>query len=236
MTTGSEFLSFEVQRMRSYRLVVPALLSTLALGMVPQRVEAQKATSIQDSWLWGAYGGYASIPTVIATTNAPTVGIEWVITRTRYALNVFADQSYFNGISTVADYPTSAVRRVDIQDMRRVGFAGMIFTPEISVIKPYFGFGYSFNFIKQATPQGSTFSSAAARDTVLKRVENSRAEGKVFGEFGVMGTYRRFSPFAQYVVMPTKGKGSWFVNGDGFTNMWQLGLRYNFGSAIEKRW
>jgi hypothetical protein len=220
--------------MRSYRLVVPALLATLALGLVPQRAAAQRTSSIQDSWLWGAYGGYASIPTAIATYNAPTVGIEWVITRTRYALNVFADQSYFNGISSIPDLNTS--RRVDMQDMRRVGFAGMIFTPELSVLKPYFGFGYSFNFIKQATPEGSSFSSAAARDSVLKRVDDARAEGKAFGEFGVMAVYHRFSPFAQYVVMPTKGKGAWLVNGDGFTNMWQLGLRYNFGTSIEKKW
>lgn len=227
--------------MRSFRLVVPALLATVALGIAPanaaaQRAAAQKSSSIQDSWLWGAYGGYASIPTVIQTTNAPTVGIEWVITRTRYALNVFADQSYFNAVSTVPDFPTSAARRVAIQDMRRVGFSGMIFTPELSLIKPYFGFGYSFNFIKQATPEGSFYASPAARDSVLKRVNNSLAEGKPFGEFGVMAVYHRFAPFAQYVVMPTKGKGTWFVNGEGFTNLWQAGLRYNFGSAIDKKW
>ena len=124
----------------------------------------------------------------------------------------------------------------------RVGVAGMVFTPEMrvakasTVIKPYFGFGYSFNFVKQATPQGSSFNSAAARDSVLKRVDNARAEGKAFGEFGVMAVYRRFAPFAQYVVMPTKGKGTWLVNGDGFTNLWQVGLRYNFGTSIEKKW
>lgn len=220
--------------MRSYRLVVPALLATVALGLVPQRVAAQRASSIQDSWLWGAYGGYASIPTVIATAHAPTVGVEWVITRTRYALNVFADQSFFNSVSTIPD--VTGNRLVDIQDMRRVGFAGMIFTPEINVIKPYFGLGYSFNFIKQANPENSSFASAAARDSVLTRVNNARAEGKPFGEFGIMAVYNRFAPFAQVVVMPTKGKGTWLVNGDGFTNLWQVGLRYNFGTSIEKKW
>jgi hypothetical protein len=220
--------------MRSYRLVVPALLATVALGFAPARAAAQKTSSIQDSWLWGAYGGYASIPTVIATTSAPTIGIDWVITRTRYALNVFADQSYFNAVSTIQD--VNAPRRVDMQDMRRVGFSGMIFTPELKMIKPYFGFGYSFNFIKSATPEGNAFNSAAARDSVLARVNTARAEGKAFGEFGVMAVYNRFAPFAQYVIMPTKGKGTWLVNGDGFTNLWQVGLRYNFGTSIEKKW
>ena len=222
--------------MRPFRFVVPVLVATAALSLVPQRATAQQASSIQDSWLWGAYGGRTTIPTAIATTNAPTIGIDWVITRSRYALNVFADQSYFDAVSTIPDYPSAAARRVDIQDMRRVGFAGMIFTPEIGMVKPYFGFGFSFNFIKQATPEGSFFSTPQARDTVLKRIESSRAEGKAFGEFGVMATYRRFAPFAQYIVMPSKGKGTWFLNGDGFTNLWQVGLRYNFGSSIEKKW
>jgi hypothetical protein len=35
-------------------------------------------------------------------------------------------------------------------------------------------------------------------------------------------------------MMPTKGSGDWLVNGTGSTSFWEAGLRYNFGSAIEK--
>jgi len=34
--------------------------------------------------------------------------------------------------------------------------------------------------------------------------------------------------------MPTKGSGSWLVNGSGSTWIWETGLRYNFGTSIEK--
>ena len=230
--------SFEVQRMRSPRLSVLGLAAGAAVALTSSVAPAQqlKAASWQDSWFWGAYGGYTSLATSVARTNAPTVGAEWVITRSRFALNLFAEQSYFNAVSTIVDFPTTAPRRVDITDMRRFGFAAMIFTPEFKALKPYVGLGYSMNFIKTGTPQGSSFASPQARDSVLSRVKNARAAGKPFGDIGLMYIWHRFAPFAQYTVMPTKGTGNWFVNGEGFTNIWSAGLRFNFGSSIERNW
>ncbi len=118
--------------------------------------------------------------------------------------------------------------------MRRVGFSALIFLPEIKV-KPYVGFGYSFNFIKQAVPEGQFFATPEARDTVMSRVDAARAQGNLFGKIGVMYLWRRFAPFAEYSVMPTKGSGDWYLNGNGMTNIWSLGLRYNFGTSIDKR-
>jgi hypothetical protein len=230
---------FEVQRMRSIRLAAFALVATACMAVTPSAGAAQQqgAQSWRDSWFWGAYGGQTSFATKIARTNsAPTIGLDWVITRSRFALNVFAEQSYFNAVSTVVDSPTSADRKVDIQDMRRVGVAMMFFTPEIKIVKPYVGLGYSFDFIKQGTPQGNFFASPAARDTVLSRVNDGRTAGRMMGSLGFMVMARRFAPFAQYTVMPTKGAGGWMINGEGFTNIWTAGLRYNFGTSIEKQW
>lgn len=220
--------------MRSFRVSVLALA---ALGLAPAPLGAQQAASgWQDSWYWGGYYGYTSFATTIARTNAPTIGVDWVITRSRYALNVFAEQSYFSAVSTVPDFPTSAPRRVDITDMRRVGFSAMIFTPEWKQLKPYLGLGWSFNFIKDGTPQGSYFATPAARDTVLDRINSARSMGKFFGNVGFMWMNGKYAPFAQYTIMPTKGTGDWMVNGNGFTNIWSAGMRYNFGSAIDKKW
>ncbi len=225
--------------MRSIRLAAAALLFTAAAGTTPSSAFAQTASTanFQDSWFWGVYGGQMQFPTVIATTTAPTIGIDWVITRTNFALNVFADQSYFtNAVSTVPDFPTSAPRRVDFTDMRRVGFSAMFFTPQYRMFKPYIGAGYSFNFIKTASPEGNFYTSPTAHDSVAARIDKARSQGKLFGDIGVMALFGRYAPFAQYTVMPTQGKGSWLVNGAGFTNIWQVGLRYNFGSSIEKKW
>jgi len=224
--------------MRSLRLTALALVATACMAVTPSPGAAQQgAPSWRDSWFWGAYGGQTSFATKIARTyGAPTIGIDWVITRTRFALNVFAEQSYFNAVSTVTDSPTSADRKVDIQDMRRVGAAAMFFTPEISIVRPYVALGYSFDFITQGTPQGNFFASPASRDTVLDRVNSARATGRVMGTLGFTVMARRFAPFVQYTVMPTQGAGGFMLNGQGFTNIWAAGLRYNFGTSIAKNW
>lgn len=222
--------------MRSFRLFVFALAIGVT-GLIPSIARAQNpVASWQDSWYWGAYGGQTQFPTKIATTTAPTIGIDWVITRTRFALNVFAEQSYFNAVSTIPDYPSSAPRRVDLTDMRRVGFTAMVFTPSWRMIKPYVGGGFAFNFIKEANPQGSFYTTPGARDTVLKRVNSARTAGKLFGDVGVMAMLGRFAPFVQYTIMPTQGTSSWFINGDGFTTIWKAGVRVNFGTSVEKKW
>ena len=224
--------------MRSSRLpsAVLAALSAALFASAPLAAQGTADWDVRpDSWYWGMYGGQTSFATTIARTNAPMVGVEWTITRTRFALNVFAEQSYFNAVSTIPDYPSSAPRRVDMQDMRRVGGSAMMFFPQYKYFHPWFGAGYGFNFIRQATPQGSSYASPAARDSVNARVANGRTQGKLFGELGMMVAYRQWAPSLQYTVMPTQGNESWMVNGDGFTTIWKLGFRYSFGTAIAER-
>ncbi len=223
-------------RSSSLSKALVAAFSVASLATAPLAAQGAAVWDVRpDSWYWGIYGGQTSFPTSIARTTAPMVGVEWTITRTRFALNVFAEQSYFNAVSTVPDYPSSAPRRVDIQDMRRVGGSAMMFLPPYKYFHPWFGAGYAFNFIRSATPQGSSYASPAARDSVVLRVDEGRAQGKLFGEVGMMVSYKQWAPFIQYTAMPTKGTSSWLVNGDGFTNVWKLGWRYSFGSAIDNR-
>jgi hypothetical protein len=120
-------------------------------------------------------------------------------------------------------------------DMRRVGFSAMFLTPQIKMFKPYVGAGYSFNFIREASPEGASTGTVVA-PSVARQINAARSAGKLFGNIGVMALFGRYAPFAEYTVMPTQGKGTWLVNGDGFTTAWKLGLRYNFGSSIEKKW
>ena len=234
--------SFEVLLMRSSRRYTPlfAVLAGAAAVVVaasPVAAQTQAVTDIKpNSWYWGVYGGQTSFATTIARTTAPMVGMEWMITRTKFALNVIAEQSYFNAVSTITDFPTSAPRRVDIQDLRRVGGTAMIFMPHWRAVHPWFGAGYSFNFIRQATPQGSSFASPAARDSINARVDDGRTQGKMSAELGFMFAYRDWAPYLQYTIMPSKGSSSWMVNGEGFTNIWKVGVRYNFGAALNERW
>jgi outer membrane protein W len=229
--------------MRSSRLVVLSLAAIGAAGLTPSAGAAQSTTQgFADSWYWGAYGGYTNFATAFGSenlrTNAPSIGADWMLTRTRFALNIFADQSYFSTTSSIASPTGAAPLAVNINDMRRLGFAVMIFTPEYKAFKPYFGIGYSFNFINSAalrTCAGcSSFPTQAAADSNQKAIVDARSMGKAFGNVGVMWIYKRFAPFVQYTVMPTQGTSDWYLNGTGFTTIWAIGLRYNFGSSIEK--
>ena len=230
--------------MRSSRLVVISLAAAAAAGLTPSSGAAQSATQgFADSWYWGAYGGYTNFATAFGTqslrTNAPSIGADWMLTRSKFALNIFADQSYFSTTSSIASPTGAGPLAVNINDMRRVGFALMIFTPEYRAFKPYFGVGYAFNFINSAALRTcstctTTFATQAAADSNQKAIGAARAMGKVFGNVGVMWVYKRFAPFVQYTVMPSQGSSEWYLNGTGFTTIWAVGLRYNFGTSIEK--
>ena len=204
-------------------------------AFLPVIAAAQKAEApFVNSWYWGAGGGRISFPTYFHRVDAPMIGADWMITRNRWALDVYASQAYFTDSSAVSDPNSSGLRKASMTDLRRVGFMGMVFLPNWAWFRPYAGLGYSFNYIVQAKPMGSFFGSAAARDSAEARVNDARAQAKATYTAGFLVTWRKFAPYAQYTTMPTKGTGSWLINGDGTTWFWEVGLRYNFGTAIEK--
>ena len=161
-----------------------------------------------------------------------------MLTRTHIALHVFGEQSYFSTQSSISAASGGAPYAVNINDMRRVGFDLMIFTPEYRMIKPYVGVGYAFNFINSAALRScagcNTFATQAEADAAAKTITNARTMGKLFMNVGAMYIYKRFAPFAQATLMPSQGKSDWYLNGTGFTTMWNVGLRYNFGTSIDK--
>jgi hypothetical protein len=224
--------------MRSFRLVVLSLAAIAAAGLTPSVGAAQETRGFADSWYWGAYGSAIDFATSTSRITRPSVGAEWMLTRTKFALNIFADQSYFTTGSSVAN-PTGAglgtSLPASISDMRRIGFAVMLFLPDYGAFKPYFGLGYSFNLINSATlTVANPGGTPAAQDSVSQAVNDARSMGKVLGNVGVMYVYKRFAPFAQFTLMPTTGAGDWYLNGPGMTKILSVGLRYNFGTSIDK--
>ena len=207
---------------------------TLA-ALLPAAAAAQQGSApIENSWFWGVGGGRISFPTYFHRIDAPMISADWLITRNRWALQVYGAQAYFTDSSTVADPNSSGLRKALMTDLRRVGFQGIVFLPNWTWFRPYAGVGYSFNYVKQATPIGTFFNSAAARDSAEQRVNDARALSKATFSGGFMITWHKFAPYAQYTFMPTKGTGDWLVNGDGATQFWEVGMRYNFGSAFER--
>lgn len=229
-------LTERVLRMRSARLLV-----VLGLTLAPAIASAQDKNPFTDSWFWGAKAGMVTFVTGPSTspvrTTAPSVGVDWLITRSWYALNVSLDQAYFDAVSSVTDAGGTGVQRlVDIRDMRRAAVAMTLFPRVINDhIRPYVGLGYAFNFVVRAESQGSNFASPEARDTVEQRIQSAKSRGSPMVIFGVQSNVKKWSPFFQATVMPTQGAVNGFlINGNGFTYYLEGGIRYNFGSAIEK--
>jgi hypothetical protein len=218
--------------MRTISRLGCALLLTASLSAVG--AAQQSDAPFENSWYWGVGGGRISFPTYFHRIDAPMISADWMITRSRWALDVYGSQAYFSDSSTVADPNSSGLRKASMTDLRRVGFTGMVFLPNWTWFRPYAGVGYSFNFVNKAAPIGSFFTSAAARDSAQQRVNDARAMTKATFSAGFLLTYHRFAPYAQFTMMPTKGTTDWLINGNGSTTFWEAGLRYNFGSAIDK--
>lgn len=207
---------------------------TLA-ALLPVAAAAQQAGApIENSWFWGLGGGRLSFPTYFHRIDAPMVSGDWLITRQRVALRIYGAQAYFTDSSTISDPNSSGLRKVQMTDLRRLGFEGYYLLQNWRWVRPYAGLGLAFNYVKQVDPIGTQYNSAAARDSAIARANDARSAMRATFTGGVMVTWRRFAPYAQYTFMPTKGDNAWLVNGNGSTAFWEAGLRYNFGSSIEK--
>ena len=227
--------------MRSSRLVVLSLAAVAAAGLVPATGVAQSAARpFADSWYWGVYGGVTNFSTTPGAgnlhTTAPTVGVDWMLTRQEFALNVFLNQSYFSTTSSVADVNGSGALPVAISDMRQVGFSMMLFLPQTKLMKPYVSLGYSFNLVNSAKLGTCGACTAAAADSNATQIVSERSMGKFFANVGTMWVMKRWAPFVQAGIMPSQGASDWYVNGTGFTLSAMAGIRYNFGSSIDKSW
>jgi hypothetical protein len=220
--------------MRSFTMrTVRWMTSGLALvALMPALGAAQSSRLFQDSWFWGAKFGLMSYSTAAqGNSTAPTIGVDWVITRTKGGLYIAGEQAFFNATSAVQDraaVPTSY--RVALRDMQRFTAAALAFPVTWKTFRPYAGIGFSMNLIQHATlvdpvtdPQQQTVVSSAVSD------QKDRVSFITMA--GLQGQYRRFSLFGQLTYMPTKA--NFLINGRT-TYILEAGIRYNVGSSIGK--
>lgn len=214
------------------RLLRSPLLGLALLSALPTIGSAQAGRLFKDSWFWGAKTGVMSYSTkAVENAVAPMVGGEWLITRTRGALYVSYDQTFFNNDSAIQDIlNTNGVRIVNMDDMRRVTFAALAFPKEYIGFRPYGGLGVALNFIQTATPRGSFVSASQAND-IAATVEDQRTRASVLVMVGVQAQYSRWSLFGQGTMMPAHAQ--FLINGRS-TYFLEGGLRYNIGSSIER--
>jgi hypothetical protein len=216
-----------IVRMRMTRLFVAGLL---CLSVVPAAASAQRARDFEDSWFWGVKAGVSTFsPTYGSSQTAATYGAEWLITRTRGALYISADEARIEATSAVFD-PTAdnSVRAVQVDKLRRVGFAALVFPKKFGRLRPYAGLGLTLNLVGDAYPL-ATVEESEIDDAVYERIEERRSQAAVLAMGGLQAQFNRVAVFGQASYVPGNQR---FLLSDAL-GFFEFGVRYNLSGSRE---
>lgn len=200
---------------------IAALLATTA--------QAQESRPFENSWFWGAKVGMLPIATTETSRSwEPSMGVEWLITRSAGGLLLFADLTSFDARTSVEDASTSTGRReVDIRDLRRFGFAAVVSPRDFGMVRPYAGLGMSLNVVGKADPLPDDAGNPPDA-FVSSEIEDQRSRASLLGMVGAQYQISRVALFTQITATPTSRN---FLVNDGPLVGAEIGIRYNFGSA-----
>jgi hypothetical protein len=219
--------------MRTIRTLTAGLACAALLpAIAAAQAVPQKARSFTDSWYWGAKGGVSLFGAAAENISAPTVGGEWMITRTRIAMYVSVEQSFFDTQGGVFDATSpGSMRVVDIKDSRRYNLQLFAFPKQFGAFRPYAGIGYALIMIRDANPEG-TYTSPTSQDSILTSVNDQSSRTTPVFTLGGQLDFSRAALFVQASTMATRNR--FLINGKANTYLLEGGLRYNLADAIEK--
>ena len=214
---------------------------TAAIGLaalLPSLSAAQGGRQFKDAWFWGVKGGgvmYSSAST--ENSIAPLVGAEWLITRTRGGLYLSFDQAFLTTTGRFLDRePDSTFQRnVALKNLRRFSIAAMVFPMQSARYHPYAGFGMVLNQIGSAAAQGA-FLNPGRYAIALDSVQSKKTSFTPMLVGGLQVRMAPFSVFGQAVASPAQQNFFLYSNGGGQSFNFSLegGIRYNFGSSIDR--
>jgi len=213
--------------MQKLRAVAVAVIATF---VVTAGASAQEMRNFDNSWFWGFKSGINTF-TAPGRGNTSTVdmGIDWLITRTKGGLYVSGNQSIFERDITVFDNGAATNRTVRINDLRRITLAGVAFPKHFGGITPYAGLGYTIVVLGDARVFVDS-ASAFPSNAFLDDVESKRSRSAVVGMGGIQIQTMRFAIFAQETMVPSNPSFLF----SSVLSFFEFGLRWNFGSSIER--
>lgn len=221
-----------------------ALTALLALSAIAP-ASAQGPRPFRDSWFWGGFGGmtsYTPVNTIDpaaagSATLGAQVGADWLITRQTGGLYVSVAQSFITSQGAVLNGPTSAdtgFRFVDVKGLRRVNAAAMMFPGDFIKLHPYVGFGIAFDYLASAQPQFTVSDTQRQEDFAASSVSEVKA---ALGPLFIVGAQYRalnaVSAFGQFTAS-AMSKDFLLSNGNPISVGFQLGVRYNIGSSVDR--
>ena len=197
---------------------------------------AQSARPFQNSWFWGLKtGGTFTSSRSSSNVTAPLAGVDWLITRNRGGIYASFDQSFLSQYATLADSvtPTDTPSRVNIKDLRRLTLAIMGYPGDWDRIHPYVGLGMVYSMVGQVKHVG-TFGSSQQSDAYTQIVGAYKSAFAPTVMAGVQWDVRNFALFTQAMVWGANQQFFLSSPGRGANASLEIGIRYNFGSSIEK--
>jgi hypothetical protein len=214
---------------------------TIAAAVVvalPNIAAAQAGRGFTDAWFWGVKaGGLTIADSAQHYKQAPIAGIEWLITREHGGLYVSAGQAFFTQQTLTFRDPTAPVdsgtRAISLKNLRKLDVAIMGFPGDHLRFHPYAGVGFSMGQIADAQPQGpfGNPDQAAFADSVISQHKVSFAP-LLMG--GIQMRLTSFSVFGQASLSPMHSDFL-LANGRTYNFEYEVGVRYNFGSSIDRK-
>ena len=218
------------------RTIRALMIATAVIVALPNVGGAQRGAPFTDSWFWGVkLGGFTLADSGQKYVQAPVVGIDWMITRTHGGLYVSGSQTFFSQHTFTLRDPVSAdsgLRPILIKNLRRLDVTLMGFPGEHLNLHPYAGVGFSLGQVSTVQAQG-TFSN---NDQLLFADQVIADERVAFSPLlmgGVQWRLKRASVFGQISASPAQ-KRFILYNGKPFNFGYEIGVRYNFGSSIDR--
>ncbi len=201
-----------------------------ALLLAAADVSAQTRGNFENSWFWGAKAGINTLRTNTGgTSSVPTYGLDWLITRKQGGLYVSADESFFGQTVTEPDTKSpGGTRRIKINNMRRVDFAGVVFPRTYGPVRPYAGVGAALALLGTAVAQPDSLGGAPSQ-AFNDQVDKQSSRASLLFMAGVQFQKKRTAFFIQETMLP--GAGDFLVK--SALSFFEVGVRYNFGSSIE---
>lgn len=219
--------------MRAIRTLAVAALVALDVSVAA----AQSTRHFKDSWFWGVKAGETFYQVQSHPQGlAPLGGLDWLITRTYGGLYVSYDHSFLTRDSVFVNDSISPLdtvpRVVNLSGLRRFTLAGMVFPMQSYRLHPYFGLGFSLNYIARATAQG-TFRNGTQQSLVLSTIQQFRSNATPVVILGAQYRLPALSVFGQATASPANSN-FFLYTGTNWRTTVEGGVRYNIGSSIDR--
>jgi hypothetical protein len=219
------------------RTIRALTIAAAVVAALPTIASAQKGRQFKDSWFWGIKtGGFTFADSGQKYTNAPVVGVDWVITRTHGGLYVSGSQTFFSNHTFAFRDPAAPVdsgfRAISVKNLRRLDVALLGFPGERLLFHPYVGAGFSLGQVATVAAE-PPFGNVDQINYAEAIIADERVAVTPLFIGGAQFRISRFSVFGQATFSPAQ-KRFILYNGRPFNLGYEVGLRYNFGSAIDK--